>query len=299
MHIFITGGTGFVGQGLVSALIKKHHTITLFSRNTLKAKKIFANIDYSFMSFTDDITKLDGADAVINLAGEPIIEKRWTKQQKKIICHSRWDLTEKLTDTIAQSNMPPNIFISASAIGFYGPHQDEKLIESSSAKMDFGHQICQQWEQLALKAQSDNTRVCVLRIGIVLGKSGGALAKMLLPFKLGLGAKIGSGRQGMSWIHIQDMVNLIIFMLENDDNTKGVYNATAPTPVSNAEFSMTLASTLRRPCLFTTPSSVLTLLLGERADLLINGQFVYPQKALDAGFIFTYPDLDKALQNLL
>ena len=304
MNILVTGGTGFIGQALIRDLLTKQHTITLITRHVHKAKSFFNQNHLSKLTFIqlEQLTRVDEFDAIINLAGEPIIGKRWSNKQKNQICQSRWHITLALTQLIKQSQTPPSVFISASAIGFYGVHGDELLDETrditTNLNDDFGHYICKKWEQLALEAQSDNTRVCILRIGIVLGKNGGALSKMLLPFKLGLGGHIADGKQGMSWVHLQDLIGLIDFVMTNTD-CSGIYNGTAPNPVSNNVFSKTLANSLNRPCLFPVPEFVLKLVMGESAILLTKGQFVTPKRALNQGFYFKYSQLDEALKEIV
>lgn len=300
MNILITGGTGFIGQQLISKLIKNQHCITLISRDTNKAKALFSQYTETQLSINtfESITELNDYETIINLAGEPIVGKRWNSKQKAQICNSRWNITAKLTALIAQSQTPPKVFISASAIGFYGAQHDQLLDEHAKANPDFGHQICQKWEQLALNAKTKKTRVSIVRIGIVLGQNGGALAKMLLPFKLGLGGPIANGKQGMSWIHIDDLINMFEFIL-NNDKCHGIYNGTAPNPVSNRNFAKTLAKSVHRPCLLSTPACLLTLAMGESANLLINGQFVIPKHALGDGFNFNYPQLAAALNEII
>ncbi|MGL5392812.1 MAG: TIGR01777 family oxidoreductase, partial [Shewanella sp.] len=245
-----------------------------------------------------EIDDLNHIDAIVNLAGEPIVAKRWSKQQKQLICDSRWNITARLSQLISQSDNPPKVMVSASAIGFYGRQGELLLDEDAPPHREFSHEICQTWEQLALKAASDNTRVCIIRIGIVLGKGGGALGKMLPPFKLGLGGPIGHGRQGMSWIHVEDLLSLIDFLLTHN-TCQGIFNATAPNPVSNADFSQCLGKALHRPACIPTPALLLRLAMGEMADLLTEGQFVIPKRALEAGFGFKFPHLPAALADVV
>lgn len=294
MNILITGASGFIGQKLVACLAPQHK-LTLLSRTPAKAQQKLGK-EHCYLQSLDTLPNLNQFDAVINLAGEPIVAKRWTAAQKHTICHSRWDITAQLSQLFSQSHQPPKVFISGSAIGFYGRHHAELLDESSPAHDEFSHHVCQRWETLALESATI-TRVCLLRTGIVLGH-GGALEKMLPPFKLGLGGPIGHGRQGMSWIHIDDMVALIQFLLTNE-HCQGIYNATAPHPLSNKQFSQILAKCLNRPALLPLPGCILRLAMGEMADLLLGGQFVYPKRAITAGFDFQYPELTTALQNIL
>lgn len=295
MNILLTGGTGLIGSALVTHWHNQHQ-LWVLSRDSHKAEKRLGNKAkvISELSAVD----FNQLDAVINLAGEPIADKRWTAQQKQRLCQSRWQLTEQLVQAINAADTPPSVLISGSAIGIYG-RQDASLIHEdfSHYHSEFTHLLCQRWEQIALQAQSDKTRVCLLRTGIVLSAKGGALAKILPAFKLGLGGRIGSGEQYMSWIHLSDMLRLIEFLLLHPTLT-GPFNATAPAPVTNTEFSQTLAKVLHRPAIFPVPAFVLKLLLGEMADLLLTGQRVLPANLVKAGFEFKFATLAPALQDL-
>ncbi len=298
MNFLITGATGLIGKKLTKALLKQTDSnITVLTRNRAKATSLFkekvAVIDKL------SLTIIEQQDVIINLAGEPIADKRWSPSQKKKICQSRWQITQDLLGFINQAKKPPKVFISGSAIGIYG-RQNQQIIDEGFVDyhQEFSHTICQQWEAIALKAQSPATRVALLRTGIVLSTQGGALAKMLLPFKLGLGGKMASGEQRMSWVHIDDMVAAIIYII-NNQQLIGAINITAPEPVSNQVFSSILAKTLSRPCIFSTPTFMLKLLFGEMADLLIYGQNVVPKKLRDSGFRFEYEKLSKALESLI
>ncbi|MFQ6370482.1 TIGR01777 family oxidoreductase [Shewanella sp. YIC-542] len=295
MKILITGATGLVGTALVASL-ETAHQLVIVSRKPLLARQKLGS-EHQYLSSLDNLTELNDIDAVINLAGEPIVGKRWNARQKQRICRSRWDITSRLTQLIAASDTPPHCFISGSAIGYYGAQDESLLEEDAKPHEEFSHDICAKWEQLALNAQSARTRVCVIRTGIVLARRGGALAKMLPAFRLGLGGPIADGQQGMSWIHLTDLVRLILFLLTTP-KTQGVYNGTAPYPVSNREFSRSLGCALQRPALLTTPAFMLQLLFGEMAHLLITGQYVIPAKAINEGFTFQFPRLAAALTDL-
>ena len=296
MRILVTGASGLIGSRLVARLANDHEIVAL-TRNVAKAESTLGG-KVTFLSSLNGLENVNEFDAIINLAGEPIVNKRWSESQKQRLQHSRWDLTEKLTQLIQASSKPPSVFISGSAIGYYGRQDDQQIGEDYQQIHDeFSHQLCKVWEQKALEAQSDRTRVCVLRTGIVLAKNQGALAKMLLPFKLGLGGPIGDGQHYMSWIHIDDMVSGILFLLEQPD-CSGPFNFTAPTPVSNRVFSKELASAVHRPSLLMTPKWALRLAMGEMADLLVYGQNVVPQKLQKAGFKFQYEQLQPALKSL-
>ncbi|MFT4942107.1 MAG: hypothetical protein ACI88A_005181 [Paraglaciecola sp.] len=295
MRILITGATGLIGSNLISNL--QPNEITVLTRNVSMAEQKLGSKVY-FLSSLQGITNLDKFDVVINLAGEPIVNKKWSPEQKQIIQNSRWNITATLTDLIKNSENPPGLFISGSAIGYYGRQGDELIDEDFTHPHDeFSHQLCDRWEQLALEAKSAKTRVCVLRTGIVLTKRGGALSKMLLPFKLGLGGPIGDGKQYMSWIHLEDMLNAIKHLIENTE-CQGIYNFTAPNPVTNAVFSHALASSLNRPDFLRMPVSVMRILMGEMADLVLYGQRVIPKRLLESGFTFKHDDIKEAFESL-
>jgi len=296
MRIFITGGTGLIGSALIFDLIKKNYEITVYTRNIKKALKKLGNY-VNYCSSLDIPGTLDGYDAVINLAGAPLANGRWTKRRKNILCSSRWTITQKLTKLIIESENPPGILISGSAVGYYGNKGDEIVTETSRTNGGFTYDLCKQWENYALEARSYKTRVCIIRTGIVLSSKGGALPKMAMPFKIGLGSVMGKGSQYISWIHIQDMVNGIIFLMDNNE-TNGIYNFTSPDPVTNYIFSKTLAKILHRPCLFRIPSFILNLAMGEAATVITDGQRVIPEHIRKAGYKFQYPDIESALKNI-
>ncbi|MGY3886802.1 TIGR01777 family oxidoreductase [Aeromonas aquatica] len=297
MKILITGGTGFIGRRLVAHL-KVQHEVMVLTRQGSRAYDLLGH-DVKLLDNLDRLDDLNDVDIVINLAGEPIAAGRWSEPRKQLLCNSRWLLTEQLVDLIKLSSSPPRLLLNASAIGWYGRQGDEPLDERCHHPHDeFTHRLCQQWEQLALQARSPQTRVCILRIGLVLGQDGGALPKLLPPYRLGLGGPMGSGRQVMSWIHIQDLVRAMLFLLEHEE-CNGIFNGTAPQPVDNNTFSQSLARSLRRPHLLCVPAGALRLLMGESADLLLTGQHVLPARLQQAGFHFTYPELPLALDDLL
>ncbi len=294
MNIFVTGGTGLIGRALIKFLAN-HHTITVLSRNK---NKVHCTLGHHINAVsTMNEVDFNAIDIVINLAGEPIADKRWSKKQKHLIEQSRWQITEQIVNGIKSAANPPHTFISGSAIGFYG-RQTSPVDENHLQCFDeFSHHLCKQWEDIANMAQSEATRVCILRTGIVLSKQGGALSKMVPAVKMCLGGPIGDGNQSMSWIHIDDMVGIILYLIEQS-SLRGVFNATAPNPVSNNEFSQHLANTLNRPNRMRMPKKVVELLFGEMGDLLVYGQAVLPKKLYDAGFHFHYPHLSDALVQL-
>jgi len=290
MRILITGGTGFIGQRLCDML--HNNQLVLLSRKVQKVNHTY-NVD--IINSLSSLNNLNDFDAVINLAGAPILNGRWSKRKKQMIVSSRLDITQQLVDLINKSTTPPHSFISASAAGIYGDRQRKALMEQSLTINDsFTYQVCSQWETLALEAK---TRVCLLRTAIVLGQ-GGMLGKMLPMFKQGLGTSLGNGEQFMPWIHIDDEVRAICFLLEHQ-TCIGAFNLCAPQSVTNKEFSQALASALKKPLRFSIPKWVLQLTLGEASHLLLDSQRMSPAKLLTANFKFNYPKLDIALRDVV
>ncbi|QXO16645.1 MULTISPECIES: TIGR01777 family oxidoreductase [Vibrio] len=300
MKILITGGTGFIGRELIKLLMT--HDLVCLTRNSHHARQRLAHVHndkLTFIESLDDLHDLNRFDAVINLAGEPIADKRWTEQQKQRICDSRWNLTERLVELFHASTKPPHVLISGSAVGYYGDQQEHPFDESLQVSSQrFSHQVCATWEQIALRAQSDQTRVCIMRTGVVLAPEGGALKKMLPPYRLGLGGPIGSGQQYMPWIHMSDMVKAIVYVLETE-HAQGIFNFSAPHPVTNRRFSRCLAQTLKRPHILTTPKWAIRLLMGEASELLFDSIRAKPKKLTELGFQFTYSRVEPALKHLL
>jgi len=299
-NILITGGTGFIGQALCKTLLDQGHSLTLVARDFKKAVAVLdASKRITLISAISQLKNTDIFDIIINLAGEPIANGRWSQHKKQLIMDSRINTTRQILRYIKEAQQKPALLISGSAIGYYGPRDDEAVTESSNGVDSFSHTLCAQWETQALEAEQLGVRVCLLRTGIVLGKSGGALAAMLIPFSYGLGGQLGDGRQWMSWIHIDDMVGIILKTIENNAIT-GPVNATAPNPVSNKVFTKTLGSVLHRPTIMTVPAFILRLLLGDLADeLFLTGQKVIPQKITDNGYQFQHPTIRDALENII
>lgn len=295
MKILITGGSGLIGSNLIPIL--RPCDVSVYTRNVAMAEQILGH-KIHFLSTLAHLTNLDEYDVVINLAGEPIANKKWTDEQKHKIEHSRWSITEQIVSLINAGENPPELLISGSAIGYYGRQQDQIIDEGFLTPHDeFSHQLCERWEFIANQAKSDKTRVCILRTGVVISKRGGALTKMLLPFKLGLGGPIGDGQQYMSWIHLEDMLQGIAHLITNK-SCEGVYNFTAPNPITNQELSRELASSLSRPCLFKVPEFMLRVMMGEMADLVLYGQRVVPKRLQESGYEFIYPEISQALDCL-
>lgn len=297
MKILITGATGLIGRRLTERLVEQSHQITALTRAPERAAKLLGP-QVQFWETLDGKTSLDGFDAVINLAGEPIADKRWTKDFKTLLCESRWQLTEKLAELINASQRPPSVFISGSAIGYYGDQGQALVPEDEPPNKQFTWQLCARWEALALTAQSPHTRVCLLRTGIVLAAKGGALSKMVLPFRAGLGGPLGDGQQYMPWIHIDDMVNAIIFLLMHETLT-GPFNMVSPYPVRNEQFSALLGEVLHRPAFMRAPAPVVRLLMGESSILVLGGQRAVPKRLEAAGFAYQHQELKGALEDLL
>ncbi len=294
MNFLITGGTGFIGSALCSRLLEDKHDIVILSRHPDAIKAPVTAI-----SNLDQLKSDTAFDVVINLAGEPIANKRWSDQQKQRISRSRLDTTQKLISYFKTIEHKPKLFISGSAIGYYGTSETNDIVDETEHGDDsFSSQLCQQWEATALQAQTLGIRTCLLRTGIVLGKGGGALSKMLPPFKVGLGGKIGRGKQWMSWIHLDDLVGIILYCIDHD-GLKNAINGTSPNPVTNQVFTKTLGKVLKRPTILPMPTLVVKLLMGQMGEeLLLAGKKVLPIKVLDAGYKFQYKELEGALKNI-
>lgn len=304
MKIAITGATGLVGTRLVAQLNQKGHQILVFTRNPNKAQKAFptsgfANLEvvqYQPQESGAWQQKISGCDAVINLAGEPVAE-RWSPQQKQAIMESRQLGTRKLVEAIAMAEQKPQVLISGSAIGYYGTSETTTFDETSGAGSDFLAQVCQNWEAEAQKVKEQGVRLVILRIGIVLA-NGGALGKMVGPFKMFAGGPIGSGKQWFSWIHRDDLVNLICQAVEQPEMS-GVYNATAPNPVRMGKLCQILGEVLNRPSWLPVPDFVLEILLGDGAIVVLEGQQVLPKQTQQTGFNYQYPELQPALADIV
>lgn len=296
MRILITGGTGLIGRRLCKALLTEGHELTVFSRNPASvAQRCGAGVHAlaALAAWTPDRV----FDAVINLAGEPIVDARWTDQRKQVLRDSRIALTQELVRHIASAEHKPAVLLSGSAVGYYGGRGDEELNEASGPGVDFPARLCIDWEAAALAAEKLGVRVCLLRTGLVLSRDGGLLGRMVPPFRLGLGARLGDGRQWMSWVHIDDYVAMVLRLL-HDGQMRGAYNMTAPEPVTNKEFTAALAAVLHRPAPFVAPPSLLRLALGESASLLLEGQRVLPERMQAAGQTIRFAKLESALKDL-
>lgn len=305
MKIAVTGATGFVGTRLVERLIAEGHDVKVFTRSLEKAKKVFAAakfkpieyVVYSPLKSGDWQAAIAGCEGVVNLAGEPISE-RWSAERKTRILNSRKIGTEKLVEAISKADPKPSVLVSSSAIGYYGTSETAEFFETSEpAERDFLSQVCQAWEAEANKAKDAGVRVAIVRTGIVLG-DGGAVAKMITPFKLFAGGPIGSGQQWFSWIHIDDLVNLMLKALL-DPSMHGVYNGTAPEPVRMKAFCETLGEVMDRPSWLPVPDFAIEALLGDGAVVVLKGQKVLPERTQAAGFSYDYPEPKEAVADVV
>ncbi|MEC8023204.1 MAG: TIGR01777 family oxidoreductase [Myxococcota bacterium] len=300
MQILVTGGTGFIGQHLVRRLESEGHSVAVATRSPARAApRLGPNVTLIDITQSSDFAESVGrADAVVNLAGESVVGGRWTANRKRVLRDSRIQVTETLVQAMRAAETPPEVLVSASAIGIYGDSGDQRCIEDTPPAADFLAQLCVDWEAAALEALELGVRVVLPRIGVVLGPDGGALDKMLPAFRLGMGGVIGSGQQYFSWIHIEDMVRLLCHSV-SDRKYRGPFNATAPHPVRNYEFTKTLGRVLKRPTAIPVPSFALKAALGEASTTILGGQRVFPEQVQAWGFEFNFPEVAQALSNVL
>jgi hypothetical protein len=305
MKVAIAGATGFVGSRLVERLQVEGITVLVLTRNTTYAQKVFpptAFPNVEIVAYTPTASgswqsAISGCDGVVNLAGESIAEGRWTPERKQEILNSRKLATQNIVDAIANAHPKPSVLVNASAIGYYGTSETATFDETSSPGHDFLAQVCQAWEAEATKVTNVGVRLVILRSGIVLG-NGGALGKMITPFKLFAGGPLGSGQQWFSWIDLDDIVNLIFLALTKPE-MQGVYNATAPHPVRMAQLTQTMGKVMNRPSWLPVPGFALEALLGDGAMVVLEGQQVVPKRTLESGYKYKYPNLEPALVKIL
>ncbi|MEW5874593.1 MAG: TIGR01777 family oxidoreductase [Candidatus Zixiibacteriota bacterium] len=301
MKVLIAGGSGFLGRAIAADLLGAGHEVGILTRAPALPKGVDSRVKHIQWSNPEagiDPRLLAGADAIINLAGESLGAGRWTKTRKDRMFASRIETTRHLVAAIAQAEPRPKVMINASAVGYYGPHGDEEVTEAAQPGGDFLSIICSHWEDEAKKVLRSGVRLTILRMGVVLGQGADALARMMMPFRLFVGGPVGSGRQVLSWIHLDDVTGIVRLAVEND-GVSGPINATAPNPATNREFSAILGRVMRRPSILPVPGFVLRLILGEMADLVLSGQRVIPKRAIEYGYRFRYPELEPALRSVI
>ncbi|MGB0715896.1 MAG: TIGR01777 family oxidoreductase [Phycisphaerae bacterium] len=297
LSVFVTGSSGLVGKRLCVALQDDGHQVKRVVRSTKQDGP--RAVVWNPSADEIDPTIFNGADAVVHLAGESIADKRWSTAQKKVILDSRAKSTRNLAEALAALDNPPKTLVCASAIGFYGSRGDEQLTEESETGDGFLAEVCRAWEDACQPARDAGIRVVNIRIGMVVARDGGALAKMLTPFKMGAGGILGSGKQYMSWIEVDDLVRLIEYTI-TEESLDGPVNAVAPKPITNFEFTKALGRVLGRPTIFPMPAFAARLAFGEMADeLLLSSARVFPKRATDAGFVFARPEIESALRYVL
>ena len=301
MRVTMTGATGLIGPRLVRELIARGDEVTVLSRNPDKARETLPGVEA--VGWSDPVASpapaaaLDGRDAVVHLAGEPVAQ-RWNAKVKRAIEESRDAGTRNLVAGMRDAEAPPGVLVSSSAVGYYGPHGDERLPETTGPGEDFLAGVCVGWEREAKAARKFDARVVLIRTGIVLDATGGALKTMLPPFKAGVGGPVAGGDQWMPWIHLDDLVGLYLAALDHDD-WDGPVNGSAPEPVTNKAFSKTLGKVLKRPAFAPVPAFAIKALYGEMATIVVNGQRAVPERALALGYSFKHPDLEPALRSAL
>lgn len=295
-HVVITGGTGFIGQALCRQLQQRGDQLTVFSRrSTEQVEHLCGSVRH--IDRLSTIPGLGRIDAIVNLAGEGVADKRWSRKRKQVLWDSHIGVTEELVGQMKRCREAPGVLVSGSAVGFYGDQGTRVVTEEAEPHDEFSHRMCAAWEEAASEAAS-LTRLCIARTGLVVDQGGGFLQRMLLPFRLGLGGRLGHGQQYMPWIHRQDMVNGLIYLMDQED-LSGPFNLTAPNPVTNEQFTRTLARVLGRPAFLPVPAPVLRLALGEMSRLLLTGQNAIPERLREAGFQFRYETLEPALKEAL
>lgn len=293
MNVLVTGGTGFVGNRLVGLLCARNDRVTIVTREPEQHHT--ANSQVTFERWLPDVSRFD---AVVHLAGEPVVGKRWTAEQKRVLVSSRVDSTRQIVEALAQSRKRPRVLVVASAVGWYGARGEETLTENSAPADDFLARLCVEWERAADPAEALGVRVVHPRIGIVLGREGGVLAKALPLFKLGLGGPLGPRSSWFPWVYVGDLARFILFAID-DESVRGSFNVVAPGIVRQGEFARTLGSVLSRPAVLPAPKFALKIVLGEVANAISASQRVVPERTLAAGFVFGQPALEAALKHTL
>ena len=298
MRVLVSGGTGLIGRALVRRLGDGGHEVAVLTRGAGDLEAVPRRVHWDGRDLGDWVSFVDGADAVIHLAGESIAEGRWTALKKQRILDSRVHSTEALIEAIVEAKARPKVLLQGSAVGWYGSTGDAELDESSPPGDDFLAEVCRAWETASARVEALGVRRPVLRTGVVLARDGGALPKMVLPFRLFAGGPVGNGRQWVPWIHLADEVGAIVHLLETESAT-GPFNLTAPEPLTNRDFAKRIGEVLHRPSFMPAPGFALKLALGEMADLLLGGQRALPKRLLESGYDFQFPDAASALRDLL
>ncbi len=305
MRVIITGGTGFIGRSLAFSFVNDHHEVIVLSRNPVHTRGLPADVQvvgWDARTAQGWGHLVDGADAIVNLAGESIggsglIPARWTDARKQRILQSRLDAANAVVQAVRAARRKPRVVVQASAVGYYGASGDEVITETNAAGNDFLAQVCVQWENASAPLDDLGVRRVVIRTGLVLSPDEGVLPRLMLPFRFFVGGALGSGKQRYPWIHIDDVIRAIRFLI--DDDASGSFNLTAPNPLTNRDFSRALGRAMHRPALISVPSFALRLVLGEMATLVIDGQWAIPHKLSEMGFRFRFTELDAALHDLL
>ena len=301
MRVIITGGTGLIGQALTQSLAADGHEVIVLSRNPDKVSGLPQGaraVKWDGRSAQGWGQLADGADAIVNLAGESIAAGRWSEARKQSILQSRVEAGRAVVDAVKAATRKPRVVVQSSAVGFYGPRGSEKIAEDASAGHDFLASVCRAWEASTAELESLGVRRVIIRTGVVLDKNGGALPQMMLPFKLFAGGPLGGGRQGFPWIHLADEVAAIRFLIDQP-SASGVFNLSAPNPLSNAQFGRVLGKVLGRPSFMPTPGIAMKMMFGEMSTLLLDGQFEIPQRLQQLGFTFRFADAEATLRDVL
>ena len=297
MHVLVTGGSGFIGGALCRRLLAGGHAVSVLTRERQRTEQLFQGKVAAIESL-DELPRETAPEAIVNLAGLSLGSGRWTERLKQEFIASRVGVTRQVISYIARTDRKPGILISGSAVGYYGARGDEELGEDAPPGNEYQSHLCKAWEAEALKAAQHGVRVCISRTGVVLGKGGGALSSLVSQFRLGLGGYVGSGRQWMSWVHIDDLVGIMLHLMA-DESLAGAFNSTAPNPETNRDFARKLAAALHRPALVWAPDWLLRLMVGEMAHLYVTGQKVLPSRLLESGYRFKFPELRAALADIL
>ena len=301
MRVIITGVTGLIGWALTQSLAADGHEVIVLSRNPDKVGGLPQGaraVKWDGRSAQGWGQMADGADAIVNLAGESIAAGRWSEARKHSILQSRVEAGQAVVEAVKASTKRPRVVVQSSAVGYYGPRGSEKIAEDASAGSDFLASVCQTWEASTAPIEAMGVRRVIIRTGVVLDKKGGALPQMMLPFKLFIGGPLGGGQQGFPWIHLADEVTAIRFLIDQP-SASGVFNLSAPQPLSNAQFGRVLGKALGRPAFIPTPGIAMKILFGEMSTLLLDGQFEIPQRLQQLGFAFRFADADAALRDVL